>query len=69
MEAATAYKWGVVNRVVGKAALMETACEMAPLGRAAPQVVRLAKRLIRHGAPDVAARMTKELPLFSERLG
>jgi enoyl-CoA hydratase/carnithine racemase len=69
MEAATAYKWGFVNRVVGKAALMETACEMARGLAAAPRAVRLAKRLIRHGAPDVAARMTEELPLFSERLG
>jgi enoyl-CoA hydratase/carnithine racemase len=30
--------------------------------------VRLTKRLIKHGAPDVAARIDEEIVLFSERL-
>ena len=41
----------------------------AATGALPPQAVRLTKRLIRHGAPDVAARMEEELALFRERLG
>ena len=70
LDAATAHEWGFVNRVVDDAALMETAHEIAHrLASLPPQAVRLTKRLIRHGAGDVAERMEEELALFRERLG
>jgi enoyl-CoA hydratase/carnithine racemase len=70
LDAATAFEWGFVNRVVDDAALLDTAREMARrLAALPPQAVRLTKRLIRHGAQDVPARMAEEMPLFSERLG
>ena len=66
----TALQWGFVNRVVDAAALMETAHDMARrLASLPPQAVRLTKRLIRQGAPELAARMEEELGLFRERLG
>ncbi|MEJ0016560.1 MAG: enoyl-CoA hydratase [Acetobacteraceae bacterium] len=69
LDAATALEWGFVNRVVDDAALMATAQEIAQrLARLPPQAVRMTKRLIRHGATDVAARMDEELALFRERL-
>ncbi len=70
MDAETAHEWGFVNRVVDDAALMDTARDMARrLAALPPQAVRLSKRLIRHGEPDVAGRMEEELVLFRERLG
>ena len=70
LDAATAQEWGFVNRVVDDAALMDTARELARrLAALPPQAVRLTKRLIRHGSPDMAARMKEELALFHERLG
>ena len=70
LDAATAHEWGFVNRVVDDAALLATAREIAQrLASLPPQAVRLTKRLIRHGAGDVAARMEEELVLFRERLG
>ena len=49
---------------------METAHDMARrLASLPPQAVRLTKRLIRQGAPELAARMEEELALFRERLG
>ena len=33
-----------------------------------PQAVRQTKHLIRHGAPEVTARIAEELVLFRERL-
>ncbi len=69
LDAETAFQWGFVNRVVDDVALMETARDMARrLAALPPQAVRLTKRLIRHGAPDVAGRMEEELALFRERL-
>lgn len=70
LDAAAAHAWGFVNRVVDDAALLTTAHEMAVrLASLPPQAVRLTKRLIRHGAPDLAGRMEEELALFRERLG
>jgi enoyl-CoA hydratase/carnithine racemase len=69
LDAATALEWGLVNRVVDDAALMDTAREMARrLAALPPQAVRLTKRLIKHGVPDVAGRIQEEIGLFSERL-
>jgi enoyl-CoA hydratase/carnithine racemase len=70
LDATTAHEWGFVNCVVDDASLMGTARTMAQrLAALPPEAVRLTKRLIRHGAPDVAARMEEELAIFSERLG
>jgi enoyl-CoA hydratase/carnithine racemase len=70
LDAATAYEYGFINRVVDDASLMDTARSMAQrLAALPPEAVRLTKRLIRHGTPDVGARMEEELAIFSERLG
>jgi len=70
MDAETALQWGFVNRVVENAALMDTARAMAQrLAELPPEAVRLTKRLIRHGTPDLAGRIAEELHLFAERLG
>jgi enoyl-CoA hydratase/carnithine racemase len=70
LDAPTAHEWGLVNRVVDDAALMQTALDIAHrLASLPPQAVRLTKGLIRHGATDVAGRMEEELRLFRERLG
>jgi enoyl-CoA hydratase/carnithine racemase len=69
LDAATALDWGLVNRVVDDAALMDTAREMAArLAALPPQAIRLTKRLIKHGVPDVAGRIQEEIGLFTERL-
>lgn len=69
LDAVTAHEWGLVNRVVDDGALLDTAREMARrLAALPPQAVRLTKRLIRRGAPDVADRIEEELALFRERL-
>jgi enoyl-CoA hydratase/carnithine racemase len=69
LDAETAFQWGFVNRVVDDTALMDTAHDMARrLAALPPQAVRLTKRLIRHGATDVAERIEEELVLFRERV-
>ncbi len=69
LDAATALDWGLVNRVVDDAELMDTAREMAArLAALPPQAIRLTKRLIKHGVPDVAGRIQEEIGLFTERL-
>ena len=70
LDAMTAQDWGLVNRVVEDDELLPTARDIAQrLASLPPQAVRETKRLIRHGAPDVAARIAEELALFRERLG
>ncbi len=70
LDADAAHECGFVNRVVDDARLMDTARDMARrLAALPPEAVRLTKRLIRHGTPDVSVRMAEELALFSERLG
>ena len=69
INAETAFAWGLVNRLVDDAELMPTARALA--GRMAalpPQAVRLTKRLMKHGAPDVAARIQEEIAMYGERL-
>ena len=69
LDALTAHDWGFVNRVVDEEALLPTAREIAQrLASLPPAAVRLTKRLIRHGADDVAERMSEELMLFRERV-
>lgn len=69
MDAATALQWGFVNQVVDDADLLDTARALADrLAALPPEAVRLTKRLIRHGTPDLAGRIEEELRLFRERL-
>jgi len=69
LDAETALAWGLVNRVVDDAALMDTARDVARrLAALPPHAVRLTKRLIKQGAPDVAGRMEEEIQLFREQL-
>ncbi|HTW68708.1 MAG TPA: enoyl-CoA hydratase [Acetobacteraceae bacterium] len=69
LDAETAFAWGLVNRVVDDASLMSVAYETAQrLAALPPQAVRLTKRLLKHGAPDVAGRIEEEIALFGERL-
>jgi enoyl-CoA hydratase/carnithine racemase len=69
LDAQSALQWGLVNQVVDDAALLDTARALADrLAALPPQAVRLTKRLIKHGAPDVLGRIVEELALFHERL-
>ena len=70
LDAMTAQDWGLVNRVVEDDDLLPTARDIAQrLAGLPPQAVRETKRLMRHGALDVEARIAEELALFRERLG
>jgi enoyl-CoA hydratase/carnithine racemase len=70
LDAMTALEWGFVNRVVDDDELQPTARDLAQrLAALPPQAVRETKRLIRHGARDLAGRIEQELGLFRERLG
>jgi enoyl-CoA hydratase/carnithine racemase len=70
LDAMTAQDWGLVNRVVEDDDLLPTARDIAQrLAGLPPQAVRETKRLMRHGARDVEARIAEELALFRERLG
>jgi enoyl-CoA hydratase/carnithine racemase len=69
LDAATAHEWGFVNRLVDFAELLPTAHEIARrLAALPPQAVRLTKRLIRQGAPDLAGRIAEELSIFRDRV-
>jgi enoyl-CoA hydratase/carnithine racemase len=69
IDAETALAWGMVNRVVDRAALMDTAREMAArLAALPPEAVRQTKALIKHDTQDVAGRMEAELTVFRQRL-
>ena len=69
IDAPTALAWGLVNRVVAGAALMETAREMAArLAALPPEAVRQTKALIKHDTRDVPGRMEAELAVFRQRL-
>jgi enoyl-CoA hydratase/carnithine racemase len=69
IDAATAKDWGFVNEVVEDAALLDTARSLANrLAALPPHSVRLTKRLIKHGKPDLQQRIAEELALFSERV-
>lgn len=69
IDAETAHRWGLVNRVVDDADLMSAARSLA--GRLAalpPASVQLTKGLIKNGKPDVRGRIDEELVLFRDRL-
>ena len=69
LSAETAREWGFVYQVVDDAALMETARGVARrMAALPPQAVRETKKLIRHGQPDITARIAEELVLFRDRV-
>jgi enoyl-CoA hydratase/carnithine racemase len=69
ISAETALEWGFVYQVVDDAALMDTARGLARRMTALPpQAVRETKKSIRHGQPEIAARIAEELELFRQRL-
>lgn len=69
LDAATALQWGLVNRVVDDAALMDVAREMGRrLAALPPAAVRATKRLMKSGGSEVGARIEEEIGVFSERL-
>jgi len=61
--------WGLVNRVVDDADLMDVAADyVARLAALPPEAVRQTKALIKHGRSDVPGRIEEELALFRQRL-
>jgi enoyl-CoA hydratase/carnithine racemase len=69
MDAATAFQWGLVNKVVAPENLMATARDYAArLAALPPAAVQRTKQLIRNGRPDVAERIEDELALFGQQL-
>jgi enoyl-CoA hydratase/carnithine racemase len=69
LDAETAQAWGFVNQVVENDALLETARAVAArLAALPPAAVRLTKRLIRDGKPDLPGRIEEELAVFRDRV-
>ena len=70
LDAATAREWGLVNRVVDDAALLEESRTLADAAARHPAgAVRATKRLLRGGeSAEVSARIEEELRVFTERL-
>ena len=70
IDAETALRWGLVNRVVDDERLIEAAMELAT--RAAslpPSAIRLTKQLLKDDRGGVAVRIEQEADIFVERLG
>lgn len=69
IDAATALDWGLINKVVPSATLMDAAREMAArLAALPPEAVRQTKALMKHGTADVPARMEAELVIFRQQM-
>ena len=69
IDAPTALAWGLVNRMVEPAALMDTAREMAArLAALPPEAVRQTKALMKHETQDIPGRMAAELTIFQQRM-
>lgn len=69
LDAETAHAWGFVNQVVENDALMTAARAVtARLAALPPAAVRLTKRLIRDGKPELPARIEEELVVFRDRV-
>jgi enoyl-CoA hydratase/carnithine racemase len=70
VDAATAFQWGLVNRLVDDAEVLETARGLArKLAAQAPEAVRLTKALMRGDSRDtIAARMAEEGTAFAAQL-
>lgn len=69
IDAETALSWGIGNRLVEDADLMETARGYARrLAALPPEALRQTKALIRHGSPEFAGRMAEEGEIFGRRM-
>lgn len=69
LDAETAHAWGFVHQVIDNDALMDAARAIATrLAGLPPQAVRLTKRLIRDGKPDLPGRIGEELAVFHDRV-
>jgi enoyl-CoA hydratase/carnithine racemase len=69
IDAETALRWGLVNRVVDDEKLIDAAMELAT--RAAslpPSAIRLTKQLLKDDRGGVAVRIEQEADIFVERL-
>jgi enoyl-CoA hydratase/carnithine racemase len=69
IDAAEAHRIGLVNRIIGRSALVETALARAQiLAAKAPTAVRLTKQLMKSATADVAGRMAEEGAHFQAQL-
>ena len=69
VDAATALRLGLVNRVLPAAELAEGARALArKLAAKAPEALLLTKQLLKSGAPDVQGRIVEEAGHFARRL-
>jgi enoyl-CoA hydratase/carnithine racemase len=69
IDAETALRWGLVNRVVDDATLIDVAIEtVTRVGSLPPSAVRLSKQLLKDDRGDVAARIEQEANIFMDRL-
>ena len=69
IDAETALRWGLINRVVDDDKLIEVAIELvARVGSLPPSAVRLTKQLLKDDRGGVAARIEQEGSIFVDRL-
>lgn len=69
IDAATAFAWGMVNRVVEQPDMLATARALAQrLAAKSPSALRHTKALMRGAPEDVAARMKEEGAIFAAQL-
>ncbi len=69
IDAATAFQWGLVNRLVADAEVLDAGRMLArKLAAQAPEAVRLTKALMRGDGAAVAARMAEEGTLFAAQM-
>ena len=69
IDAETALHWGLVNRVVDDATLIDVAIEtVTRICSLPPSAVRLSKQLLKDDGGDVATRIEREASIFVDRL-
>jgi enoyl-CoA hydratase/carnithine racemase len=69
IDAETALRWGLVNRVVEDETLIDVAIDVVTrVGSLPPAAVRLSKQLLKDDGGDVAARIEQEASIFMDRL-
>lgn len=69
IDAATAFQWGLVNRLVADAEVLDTGRTLArKLAAQAPKAIQLTKALMRGDGAAVAARMAEEGTLFAAQM-
>lgn len=69
IDAETAFAWGIGNRLVEDAELMDVAhAYTRRLAALPPEALRQTKALIRHGTPEFAGRMAEEGEVFGRQM-